>query len=147
MFAAVSKYKGSFWSVITRDTANAGIPIIVLSIAADIGKYILEHSLPYDTLLNVNVPNLTLNRLKGLKLARQGKRIYDGAVKETFDPHGEKHYWIGGGQPYWEHGEDTDIQAVQDNYVSVTPIHLDLTNYDALTFLRERLPMSGIKGE
>jgi 5'-nucleotidase len=117
------------------------------TIAADIGKYIVDYSLPYDTLLNVNVPNLPAKRLKGLRLARQGKRIYDGAVKETFDPHGEKHYWIGGGQPYWEHGEDTDIQAVQDGYVSVTPIHLDLTNYEALKFLRERLPMSGIKTE
>jgi 5'-nucleotidase len=117
------------------------------TIAADIGKYIVDHSLPYDTLLNVNVPNLPPKRLKGIRLARQGKRIYDGAVKETFDPHGEKHYWIGGGQPYWEHGEDTDMQAVQDGYVSVTPIHLDLTNYEALTFLRERLPALGIKAE
>ena len=117
------------------------------TIAADIAKYIVDHSLPYDTLLNVNVPNVPRKRLKGIKLARQGKRVYDGAVKETFDPHGEKHYWIGGGQPYWEHGEDTDIQAVQDGYVSVTPIHLDLTNYEALTFLRERLPVSGIKAQ
>jgi 5'-nucleotidase len=116
-------------------------------IAAEVAKYIVEHSLPYDTFLNLNVPNVSPKRIKGIKLARQGKRIYDGAVKETFDPHGEKHYWIGGGKPYWERGEDTDIQAVQDGYVSVTPIHLDLTNYRALTFLKERLPMSGIKLE
>jgi 5'-nucleotidase len=116
-------------------------------IAAEVAKYIVEHSLPYDTFLNLNVPNVSPKRIKGIKLARQGKRIYDGAVKETFDPHGEKHYWIGGGKPYWERGEDTDIQAVQDGYVSVTPIHLDLTNYQALTFLKERLPMSGIKLE
>jgi 5'-nucleotidase len=107
-------------------------------ISLKIGEYILEHSLPYDTLLNVNVPNVSAKGIKGMKLTRQGKRIYDDSIQETFDPHGEKHYWIGGGQPYWEHGEDTDIQAVQDNYVSVTPIHLDLTNYDALKFLRKR---------
>ena len=107
-------------------------------IAVKIGKYILENSLPYDTFLNVNVPDIPLNNLKGFKLTRQGKRIYDGSIHETFDPHGEKHYWIGGGMPYWEHGEDTDIQAILDNYVSVTPIHLDLTNYDALKFLRNR---------
>jgi len=107
-------------------------------IAVKIGKYILENSLPYDTFLNVNVPDIPLSNLKGFKLTRQGKRIYDGSIHETFDPHGEKHYWIGGGMPYWEHGEDTDIQAVLDNYVSVTPIHLDLTNYDALNFLRNR---------
>jgi len=108
-------------------------------IAASIGSYILQHSLPYDTLLNVNIPDLPLDKLLGIKLTRQGKRIYDGSIHETFDPHGQKHYWIGGGKPYWEHGEDTDIQAVQDNCVSITPIHLDLTNYDALAFLKDRL--------
>jgi 5'/3'-nucleotidase len=108
-------------------------------IAANIGSYVLDHSLPYDTLLNVNIPNVLYESLRGIKLTRQGKRIYDDSIKETFDPHGEKHYWIGGGNPFWEHGEDTDIQAVQDNYVSITPIHLDLTNYDALIFLKNRL--------
>jgi len=110
-------------------------------ISLKIGEYILEHSLPYDTLLNVNVPNVNTKGIKGMKLTRQGKRIYDDSIQETFDPHGEKHYWIGGGKPYWEHGEDTDIQAVQDNYVSVTPIHLDLTNYDALKFLKKRFSL------
>jgi len=87
----------------------------------------------------VNVPNIPARDIAGIKLTRQGKRIYDNSIQETFDPHGEKHYWIGGGRPFWEHGEDTDIQAIQDNHISITPIHLDLTNYDALTFLRERL--------
>jgi len=108
-------------------------------IAANIGSYIIDHSLPYDTLLNVNIPDVPHETLRGIKLTRQGKRIYDDSIKETFDPHGQKHYWIGGGTPFWEHGEDTDIQAVQDNYVSITPIHLDLTNYDALKFLKNRL--------
>jgi len=111
-------------------------------IASGIGAYILENSLPYDTLLNVNVPDVPFQDIKGLKLTRQGKRIYDDSIQETLDPHGEKHYWIGGGKPYWEHGEDTDIQAVQDNCVSVTPIHLDLTNYDALKFLKDRLSLN-----
>jgi 5'-nucleotidase len=104
-------------------------------VARKIADFILEHSLPYDTLLNVNVPNLPLQKIKGIKLTRQGKRIYDNAIKEVYSPSGEKHYWIGGGEPYWEHSEDTDISAVMDGYVSVTPIHLDLTNYDALKYL------------
>ena len=108
-------------------------------IALKMTRYVLATSLPYDTLLNVNVPDVPIDHVKGMKLTRQGKRIYDNSIQETFDPHGEKHYWIGGGQPYWEHGEDTDIQAVQDNYVSITPIHLDLTNYDALKFLKAQL--------
>ena len=108
-------------------------------VARDIGQYILNNSLPYDTLLNVNIPNTEVSDIQGIKFTRQGKRIYDESIKETFDPHGEKHYWIGGGNPYWEHGEDTDISAIQENYVSVTPIHLDLTNHEALQFLKERI--------
>ncbi len=108
-------------------------------IATEIGKYILKNSLPYDTLLNVNVPNLPVKDIKGIKITRQGKHIYDESIHETFAPNGEKYYWIGGGNPYWEHGEDTDIQAIKDDYVSITPIHLDLTNYEALEFLKERL--------
>lgn len=108
-------------------------------IAIEIGRYILEKSLPYDTLLNVNVPNVHISSIKGIKFTRQGKRIYDNSIQETFNPNGEKYYWIGGGEPYWEHGEDTDIQAIQDGYISITPIHLDFTNYEALKFLKGRL--------
>jgi len=110
-------------------------------ISAEIGKYILGHSLPYDTLLNVNVPDIPSAEIKGIKVTRQGKRVYDDAIQETLDPHGEKHYWIGGGQAFWEHGEDTDIQAVIENRISITPLHLDLTNYDAFDFLKERLSL------
>ncbi len=107
-------------------------------VALYIAGYILENSLPYDTLLNVNVPNLPVEEIKGIKLTRQGKRIYDNAIQEVYSPSGEKHYWIGGGEPYWEHGEDTDISAVMNGFVSVTPIHLDLTNYEAMKYLSTR---------
>jgi 5'-nucleotidase len=106
--------------------------------AVRLGAYVLRNSLPYDTLLNVNVPNVPKDEIRGVKLTKQGKRIYDGSIQETFDPRGEKHYWIGGGEPYWERGEDMDIEAVQANFISLTPIHLDLTNYIALTFFKEK---------
>ncbi|MDI6801391.1 MAG: 5'/3'-nucleotidase SurE [Thermodesulfovibrionales bacterium] len=106
--------------------------------AAETARYILTKSLPYDTLLNVNVPNVQKTEMiKGIKITRQGKRVYDNAIQDIYSPWGDKHYWIGGGKPYWEQGEDMDIQAVLDNYVSVTPIHLDLTNYDAVDHLRK----------
>lgn len=110
--------------------------------ARGISAYVLEHSLPYDTLLNVNVPNVGKEDIKGVKLTRQGKRVYDGSIQETYDPWGEKHYWIGGGKPYWERGEDMDIEAVQANFISVTPIHLDLTNYDALAYFKKILAVA-----
>ncbi len=101
-----------------------------------VARYITNKSLPYDTLLNVNVPNVSRDKIEGIRLTRQGKRSYDNAIQEVYSPWGDRHYWIGGGKPYWEHGEDMDVQAVLENCVSVTPIHLDLTNYDALEYLR-----------
>ncbi len=116
--------------------------------ASVIARYIMEKSLPYDTFLNVNVPNQPRTLIRGIKITRQGKRIYDNSIQEVLSPRGERYYWIGGGVSYWEHGEDTDINAIQDGYVSVTPIHLDLTNYNAMGLLRAQWPLSeedGIK--
>jgi 5'-nucleotidase len=104
--------------------------------ALDIGRYILKKSLPYDTLLNINVPNVKMDSIKGMKFTRQGKRVYDNAVHDILDPHGNPQYWIGGGEPSWEKGTDTDIQAIENGYISITPINLDLTNYEALQLLQ-----------
>jgi len=105
--------------------------------AEQLALLVLEKGLPKDTLLNVNVPNLPASSIAGIKFARQGKRTYTGAVHETFDPWGRLHYWIGGGTPVWEGGEDTDIDAVENGFISVTPIHLDLTNHAALKCLKK----------
>jgi 5'-nucleotidase len=112
--------------------------------ATKIASYVLEHSLPFDTLLNVNFPNIRKDEIRGIKITRQGKRIYENSIQETFNPWGEKYYWIGGGRTFWEHGDEADMEAVQLNYVSITPIHLDLTNHDALSFLRERWNVSAM---
>ncbi len=111
--------------------------------AIEIAKYILDKALPYDTLLNVNVPNKPLDSLKGIRITKQGKRVYDNAIQDIFSPWGEKHYWIGGGKPYWEHGEDMDMHSVMDGFVSVTPVHMDLTNYSALEVLRQTWKNTG----
>ncbi len=131
-----------------------GIPSMAVSLVTDGGqphhfdtaahyatqaaRHIIERALPYDTLLNINVPNLPVKDIRGVRFTRQGKRIYDGSIHETFSPSGEKYYWIGGGRPFWEHGEDTDISAVIEGYVSITPVHMDLTNHDAIDFLKRR---------
>lgn len=130
-------------SLVIKKQSNTPLHFDTASrVAIEIGRYILEKSLPGDTLLNVNVPNVKINNIKGAKFTRQGKLVYDNAIQETFDPNGEKYYWIGGGQPCWEHGENTDIQAIQTVHISITPIHLDLTNYEALKFLKERWSLS-----
>ena len=102
-----------------------------------IAKFVLEKKLPTDTLLNVNVPNKALQEIKGIKVTKQGKRSYENSIHEIYSPWGEKQYWIGGGIVSWQKMEGTDIQAIMENYVSVTPLHIDLTNYQALDYLRD----------
>ena len=106
------------------------------AVAVKIARKILLCGLPKDTLLNINVPNVP--EMNGLKVVftRQGKRLYSDVVKETADPWGRKHYWIGGGRPSWDADDGTDSKEVQSGHISITPIHLDLTNYEALEFLR-----------
>jgi 5'-nucleotidase len=104
--------------------------------AQNIASIILREGLPKDTLLNINVPNLSDDSIVAVKFTKQGKRVYKNAIHETFDPWGRKHYWIGGGTPSWEADEDTDFLAVESGCISITPIHLDLTNYDALSCLK-----------
>jgi 5'-nucleotidase len=99
------------------------------AVARLLAARVLVEGLPPKTLLNVNVPR---GRPKGLLLTRLGHRVYKGKVTEEVDPRGKTYYWIGGGPPVWEDREDTDIAAVRGGYVSVTPLHLDLTDYDTL---------------
>ena len=90
---------------------------------------VLVEGLPAQTLLNVNVPR---EPPRGIRFARLGRRVYNGKVVEQADPRGRTHYWLGGGPPQWEALAGTDMGAVHEGYVAVTPIHLDLTHHRAL---------------
>ena len=103
--------------------------------AIEIVNKIIEAGLPKDTLLNVNVPPGP--EIMGTKITRQGKLVYDNGIQELADPRGKECYWIGGGEPQWKKGGDTDLDAIHNGYISVTPVHLDLTNYKALKYLKE----------
>lgn len=103
-------------------------------IAAKLAKLILKLGLPQNTLLNANVP--AGDSIRGMKVTRQGRRLWENAIQETKDPWGRKHYWIGGGTPYTDPGEDTDGYAVSKGYISITPIHLDLTNHQGIDLLK-----------
>jgi len=95
--------------------------------AARLARFILKNRLPKDTLLNINVPDV--DEIKGYRITKQGKRLYGDAVVEKVDPRGKKYYWIGGDILKWEGGEDTDFKAITSNFISITPVHLDMTNY------------------
>ncbi len=113
-------------------------------VAVYIARLVLERGLPEDTLLNVNVPSRPLSEILGVRITCQGKRTYDNAIQEIKDPHGRIHYWQGGGTPIWTKGTETDIHAVGEGYVSVTPLHLDLTNYDALSIIEDGWAVKGL---
>ncbi len=105
-------------------------------IAREVALMVLERGLPLGTLLNVNVPNMPRDEITGVEIARQGKQIYEEAVVEKQDPRGRTYYWIGGQLTSWEPEPDTDYAAVSEGLVSITPIHLDLTDYQAMDVLR-----------
>jgi 5'-nucleotidase len=88
---------------------------------------LLHNTLPVNVLLNVNVPYLKYDEIKGIRVSRQGLRIYRDALIRREDPRGRPYYWIGGEAPTGVPREGTDFGDLQAGYVSVTPIHLDLT--------------------
>lgn len=96
---------------------------------------VLRDPLPPDTLLNINVPERDADQIKGFALTRQGKRRYSDAIVEKVDPRGKKYYWIGGDQLDFIAAEGTDFSAVHSGLISITPLHLDLTNYASLRAL------------
>jgi 5'-nucleotidase len=87
---------------------------------------------PAATLFNVNLPPVPAGAVRGVRLTRLGRRVYSSSLKAMHDPWGRDIYWIGGGSMAWTGGEDSDFRAIEEGYVSVTPLHLDLTNIDIL---------------
>lgn len=104
--------------------------------ARRLAALLLEQGLPPDTLLNVNVPAVPPGSIRGVALTRQGRRAYRESIVEKLDPRGKTYYWIGGSEPEWERLGDSDYDAVMAGKISVTPLHLDLTHYEALRALR-----------
>ena len=98
---------------------------------------VIARHLPKGTLLNVNVPCLSDGQLKGIQITRQGLRVYHDLLVTREDPRGRPYYWIGGDAPTGVPENGTDFGALADGYVSITPLHLDLTAYRALEEMSE----------
>ena len=102
-----------------------------------LARLIKRNGLPQDTFLNVNVPNLPLNAIHGIRITNLGKRVFDSSmIVKKIDPRGKEYYWIGENRINWEPRKNTDQEAVENNFVSVTPIHMDLTNYSVMGYLK-----------
>jgi 5'-nucleotidase len=142
-------YSGTVAAAI--EGAMQGVPGVAVSLAASgradflyacqftrrLVGMVLERGLPAKSVLNVNVPQLRDDEIKGVRLTRLGKRTYQDSLIERTDPRGRAYYWIGGDAPIWEPEEGTDFLAVDQGYVSVTPLHLDLTDNSLLSTLAE----------
>jgi len=134
---------------------SLGIPAIAVSFAggdlrADVTRLkeqiptltrVLKHivalpSFPANTLLNINLPPVSGDAVKGIRLTRLGRRVYSQSVTELKDPWGRQIYWIGGGDISWTGEPDSDFRAIDEGYVSITPLHLDLTHHTLLQDVR-----------
>jgi 5'/3'-nucleotidase len=98
-------------------------------IAKMLTQEIFKKNLPTGTLLNVNVPDLPGEEIKGIHLTRQGKSKWDDIYEKRKDPYGKNYYWLTGNLLEVDKEMETDQAAIKNNYVSVTPIHFDLTDY------------------
>lgn len=98
-------------------------------VAAKMVDAVHANGLPQGVLLNVNVPYLPYDEIKGYKVTRQGLRIYRDELIQRDDPRGRPYYWIGGDVPTGVPDKGTDIGELKEGYVSITPITLDLTAY------------------
>ncbi len=96
-------------------------------VARRVVQNVIEHGLPEGVVLNVNVPYLKEDELKGYMITRQGLRLYRDALDARRDPRGRPYYWIGGDFPIGVNEPGTDYGALKAGYVSITPLQLDLT--------------------
>ncbi len=123
-----------------------GFPALAFSLVSNNPKYyetagkaaqilisrLAKSSLPADTILNVNVPDVPWSEIAGFQSTRLGHRHKSEAVVKTEDPRGRTIYWVGPAGSEQDAGPGTDFHAVKNNYISVTPIQVDLTRYSAL---------------
>jgi len=130
-----------------REGTMMGVPAIAVSLnagrdgnfvpaaafAARIAVAAVKHGLTPEIVLNVNVPNAPI---RGVVVTQLGRRVYRDELVVRHDPRGRPYYWIGSGEPEADLSEGTDTAAVANDYISVTPVHFDLTNQHWLNDLR-----------
>ncbi len=136
-----------------KEGAFLGIPSLAVSICARTGFHFADAARYTEgildllkskasgngVLLNVNIPNLPYDNIKGFMVTRLGKRVYNETVFERTDPRGGRYYWIGGNNEGFEPIEGSDLYAVDAGYVSVTPLALDTTSESSIDILKKSL--------
>ena len=95
-------------------------------------RQLMRHPFPTDTILNVNIPNLPFEQIKGYKVTRLGRRHPSANMIQSKDPRGNEIFWVGAVGMEQDAGEGTDFHAVNNGYVSITPLEIDLTRYKVM---------------
>ena len=127
-----------------------GIPAIAISVAsftdirwegaaifaAQLAGEVKRHGLPRDTFLNVNVPNLPADQIRGVEITRQSSRRYVSRLEKRSDPRGRDYYWLTGSPNGGESDPGTDARAVTEGRISITPLRLDMTHEELYPMLR-----------
>jgi 5'-nucleotidase len=102
------------------------------NMAVKVSKAVIENKIPHGKLLNVNVPNLPISEIEGIEITRHCNATYDIEIHNRKDPRGKEYFWVGGVfQSCGDHSK-TDLEALKNNKVSITPLQLDLTDYEMM---------------
>jgi 5'-nucleotidase len=117
-------------SLVTRQATDFAEPAVLV---ARLLRQVLTQGMPERMLLNVNFPFRAMADLAGVELTRLGTRVYEDTLVKKVDPRGREYYWIGGEDPIWRPEPGTDYHAVHSGHVSVTPMHLNLTDHASIT--------------
>lgn len=132
---------------------HLGLPAIAVSLAGRDEQYfataayvtvkviekLKQHPLPADQILNINVPSVSIDQLKGIMVTRLGRRHKAETMTSSQDPWGRKIYWYGSLGPELDAGDGTDFFAIANGYASVTPLHVDMSAYKSMDSLRNWL--------
>jgi 5'-nucleotidase len=128
---------------------SIGFSLLDYSIEADLSgaayyanllvRQLLTKRIDKHLCLNVNIPPLKKELLKGLKICRQAYAKYEERFDERHDPSGRKYYWLTGEFQNFDKGRDTDVWALENNYISVVPVQFDLTNHKLKTKMEKVL--------
>ena len=102
----------------------------------DLLARLLDRDFPEETFFNVNLPDVPAREVREIRVTSLGRRVYSDSLTRSQDPAGREYYWIGGGESHWKGREDSDFRAIRAGCVSVTPLHLDLTNFGLLEEVR-----------
>jgi 5'-nucleotidase len=108
----------------------------IVAFCARLVQKVIDHGLPANTLLDVNLPNVPWSEIEGITITRLGVRVYRDALVTRKDPRGRPYYWIGGLPPKGVADHGTDIWALENKLISITPINLDMTSHRMIEELK-----------